>query len=636
MWSDTSREILERSEDYRRTWQPLISTFVAQSTACYASETDGFIAELRGSAITAEFASGLLDQVRAYLEWLQWLTWNVATLAPLVEDGLPIAAQRFGLAALAYAGGRLVDDGIDGHLSFKGGRHTVVASVSASLPLKAEAAGAQSVFIGFCAFQRVLRRLHDLHEPELARTIGRLFAKIASGILAESQAPPLVGRAAYESVVRRKAVAYNMILSRALLVSAPTAPRLALLRCLHELDFLAQLMNDRRDEAEDRARGQLNAFVCGAYDHDAYPALVRGRLSKLWGRASSLSPTARGAVAALLAHLIATLDEPSPPRLPSVVPGIEPRHLSAAIDDGLAFLAERQKVTGEFTTCYGVDTRLSLAVRRESPFVTAMVLLALSRIAGAVALPLVRRAVRYLSSARRADGTVCFLIHGIDPDLDDTALVNWAVQTYGGGEFAELAGRLADMDRRSGLFSTWLRSGRDEPNDVDPCVSANVVRFLERNGHTCTDTVRALAGALDDDRYDHGTLYYESPVALPYLTSSLPKEVTRALGDEAAWQRRCDGLLARHTAGELNSTADIAMLVTLACAVGRGDATTTLLNELLGAQLPQGGWPPCAVFRAFRYWGSAALSTALAVEALSAAARLPSSSARGRVARLPS
>lgn len=633
-WSDTSREILERREDYLNTWQPVISEFVAGSTACYVSEIEGFIGELRGSAVTAEFASGLLDQVREYLEWLQWLTWNVATLAPLVEDDLSIATRRFGLAALAYAGGRLVDDGIDGHLHFKGRRHTVVASASASLPLKADGAAAHSVFIGFCAYQRALRRLRDIREPDIARTIERLFVRISSGILAESHAPTAVCRDAYESIVRRKAVAYNMILSRTLLSSVRTERRLSLLRCLHELDALAQLINDRRDEKDDRQRAQLNAFLCGAYDRDAYPEAARFRVSKLWVRASSLSVTARGAVATLLAHLITNLDDLPAPRPSSTVLPVGPRLLSSAIGDGLAFLAETQRVTGEFTTCYGVDTRLSLPVRRESPFVTAMVLLAFSRIAGAVTLPFVRRAVRYLASARRADGTVCFLVHGIDPDLDDTALVNWAVQTYGDGEFADLARRIATMEPKSGLFSTWLRPRKEDPNDVDPCVSANVVRFLARNGITCIDAVGALAVALDDERYDHGTLYYESPVALPYLASSLPAYLVNALGDEAAWRRRCDALLARHAAGELNSIADVAMLVSLACALGQGDATMALRDELLGAQLPQGGWPPCAVFRAFRYWGSAALTTALAVEALSAVARLPVSSARARADRV--
>jgi hypothetical protein len=227
--------------------------------------------------------------------------------------------------------------------------------------------------------------------------------------------------------------------------------------------------------------------------------------------------------------------------------------------------------------------------------------------------------VRYLTTWRRPDGTVAFLRQGIDPDLDDTALVNWVTQTRlgGGADHAALARRLADAPREGGLFLTWVRPAA-AGNDVDPCVTANVVRFLAANGVPCAGALGALRAALDDAAFASGTLYYEAPASLCYLAASLPPALRAELGGPAEWAARAHRVAAARDAGRPDGVVNAAMALTVACVAGLPAAhTAPLAAALLSHQTAAGSWPRHAAFRAFGYWGSSALTTALAIEALS-------------------
>lgn len=625
--SPTSWAALRADINATRAWhiersQDRVSELIAASSDAYRYEVQCFIDELSGTAPTTRFVMRTLEHLREYLMWLNWVGWRVARLAPLQKETVDTAARRLAQACLAYAGGRLVDDGIDAHLNFKQHRRTLVGVLIAEEgSMTLERACAESVFVGLLSYQRALRRLRESDEAHFAHAIERLFTKISHGVLAENHAPPVLEPHEYDAIVRHKAVAYNMILNRAALWHCEPPHRFALTRTLYEMDELAQLMNDAKDEEDDRSRSQVNAVGSRVVTRGQLQRVVRSGVDRIWQRTAALGAAARGVVAAMLEDLqLETLDATDRSPVRGTVLSRSRSSLddvASAVRDGLWRLCTLQRPSGEFPTYHSPHADMAHPVYHESPFVTAFVLLALSRIVDARDT-ICDYGATYLQHWRGDDGYVQFLASGIRADLDDTALVNWALQSFGrtSHDYAALAHTLAASPHHRGLYLTW----RDEPgqaNDVDPCVTANVLRFVAPNGLDCAVAAAALGRALDDAEYHEGTKYYVSPVAMLYLASTVPGPVRAHIGDAADWCRRYEALLERWARGELATVNDASLLISTAVAVGVVDERIgPIVDQLLGAQESDGRWPAVAAFRAFDFWGSSALTTALAVEAL--------------------
>lgn len=623
-WSRLQAEIGRARDTHVATHHDRLAEVIGATGDHYGREVRDLVEVLRGSGLAAPFVAPLLERLVEYLGWMQWVAWNSANLIPVFDDERRHGPHRLALATLAYVGGRLIDDGLDAHTHYKAHRLTLVGWMTRSAPpLPLEQACARSSFIGLCAYQHSVTRLRATGEEPVARLIERLFERISAGITAEWYVPRAIDRAVYDTVVRRKAVAYNMILHRSALASGGGRQRIGVLRALAEMDAIAQLINDFRDVPDDRRRGSMNAFTCGAYEYAAFPALLQNRMARAWSRMSALPPDARNAIAAMYQNLGAPLFQSRRDLSRESLPREPPSDavLSAAIANGLSYLETTQRPSGEIPTYCATDRRLAEAVHHESPFVTALVVLALSRVEGATTT-LIGRAASYLSSWRRPDGTVCFLRQGMDPDLDDTSLLNWVTQRHllEDVDYAALARRIAGVRREAGLFVTWLRPGDAcaAGNDVDPCVTVNVVRFLAANGVPCGDSLRALRHAIDCGAYQSGTLYYDAPASLPYLAASLPAALRLQIGEPAEWAAWATRLVERCDAGRAEGVLDAAMTLASACvACLPVSRTAPLAAALLAHQTCTGSWPRQPAFRAYGYWGSAALTTALAVEALS-------------------
>ena len=129
-------------------------------------------------------------------------------------------------------------------------------------------------------------------------------------------------------------------------------------------------------------------------------------MAHVWTRMSTLPPNTRNAIAAMYQNLGAPLFQSARDRPGESSPGEPPSDavLGAAIAEGLRYLETTQRPSGEIPTYCATDRRLTAPVHHESPFVTALVVLALSRVDGAAG-PLIDRATSYLTSWRRPDGS---------------------------------------------------------------------------------------------------------------------------------------------------------------------------------------------------------------------------------------
>jgi hypothetical protein len=280
----------------------LVQCFLRELEAAYEAEIAAFADACRRDLALREPLEPILAATRDYLSWLQWVAWNAANLAPLLGEDLRTPARRLAPAMLSYAGLRLVDDGLDRHDTYKGFHPTVFGWLQARRPHLPVDPGAYSAFLGFCIFAFGLRRTADEAGAAAARDLGRLFEGVVVGALAEPLVGVDCGARSYEQIARRKSAAYNLILYKPLVEVIDPTVRRSLLSVLSEMDVLAQLVNDTRDEGDDRDRQQPNAAVQGLYGNGV-SAEIAARLERLWADASSLPDPYRDALAAMFANL---------------------------------------------------------------------------------------------------------------------------------------------------------------------------------------------------------------------------------------------------------------------------------------------------------------------------------------------
>lgn len=608
-WDALWRQLCAASAEHEAAHRNAVNQLIHLSRNHYDREIDDFVNRIAThSAATVQLAP-MLDAARAYLSWMHWVAWNAANLAPLIEGDLARAAQRLALGTLAYAAGRLVDDGLDGHLSFKEKKQSLVGALAAVRSEQGAIADAraESVFFGMLVYRRASERLR-IECPSVSDTLQAMFDEISAAVLDELHAGPQSATSSYRRIIRGKAVLYNMLLYRPLLCDTRAW---RVLRILYEMDELAQLVNDFNDFPEDSVAGRPNAVVVGLYELADARVSFHKRLGRLWQRASRLEPPARWVMAAMLQNLgidrLGALPATPPP------PGTD-----RAIARGLEWLQRAQCRSGEFRLAYSTVSSMTHPVYCESPFATAMIVAALEPLHYPEINHMIRSAVYWLATWRRPDGWFTFLRQGIDPDVDDTSLISTILQRHDAApsEYSDIAMEIASWPRRDGLLVTWRRPAGTTANDVDPCVSANALRLLKQNGLVAHDLERALGHALRDETHANGTLYYESPAALPYLLSVIPDSRER-VADANTWSERVSYLLAH-----ASSINDLAMTVTLVTRVSSASdprasrIVAELVSRLREAQQPDGSWRAHAMFRAFNFWGGPELTTALVIEAL--------------------
>jgi hypothetical protein len=297
-------ELLACRARHRAEFGTRVADFIRHGQRAYAAEVDAFVAGQAAPPALREVLGAYAGGIRDYLGWFGWVGWNIADLAPPLGRDTPECARELAVATAAYAAGRLLDDALDDHADFKGRRASVVGLFRALRPGEPpHAAPARSALLGAALLQHALRRLRRLGRADAAEAVGRLFTAAAGGVLAESVAGPRVSPALYREIVRRKSVAYNMILYRPVLDGVDGGMRGRLLRLLGDLDEAAQLVNDLADVETDGARGQMNALTSGVHTPESLRESVAALVGGAWHAARALPPAVRDAVAAMVLNL---------------------------------------------------------------------------------------------------------------------------------------------------------------------------------------------------------------------------------------------------------------------------------------------------------------------------------------------
>jgi hypothetical protein len=312
----------------------------------------------------------------------------------------------------------------------------------------------------------------------------------------------------------------------------------------------------------------------------------------------------------------------------------EPPAIRRAIDKGVAFLESAQLPSGEIPIEMSATPEMcGDCVRDPVVFPAALAARALSITSSAASIR--SRALDFLVREMEPDGLWRYPSsehpgHDHIPlDVDDTAIASAALAAAG-RRFPNNRALLLANRNRGGLFRTWIvrwwphprktyrffRQTTADIGDVDAVINANVVIYLGM----CEETRPAIADMLAILRASgemRSTKWYESRFTVWYFFSHALREIAPEAGGmivprvEAATPRNALELaLATSTLLLWNRAADV--------------------QPLIDAQLPSGAWPRAGFYHAglkrisrneFQptppWWGSEALTTVLAVEALS-------------------
>lgn len=313
-----------------------------------------------------------------------------------------------------------------------------------------------------------------------------------------------------------------------------------------------------------------------------------------------------------------------------MLPMSETSEIRSAIEKGVAYLELVQLPSGQIPIDKWPTRELSgNCVPDAAVFPAALAARALSATSSAERVH--SRAIDFLLREMEPDGLWCYPSsagpdHGYVPlDTDDTAIASTALAAAGKRIPNNRAILLAQRER-NGLFRTWMprwwrhprryyRFFRDSPaevRDVDAAINANIVVYLG----DCKETrpaIEHMLAVLRANGEEMSTKWYVSRFAVWYFFSHALREIAPEAGEM---------IVPRIEATAPSNALELAL----------ASSTMLLWNRvpdvgpLIEAQLPSGAWPRAAFYHHGRrridsqptppWWGSEALTTVLAVEAL--------------------
>ena len=303
-----------------------------------------------------------------------------------------------------------------------------------------------------------------------------------------------------------------------------------------------------------------------------------------------------------------------------------------AIEKGVAFLESVQLPNGEMPIEIASGPEMSGRCDRQPCVFPAAV--AARALSVAPAAERVRsRALDFLQREMSAEGlwrhpSREYPEHRDTPlDLDDTSIASTALAAAG-RPFPENRALLLAHRNRNGLFRTWIvrpwrhpiRTWRffffrrtAEMADVDAVVNANVVLYLGVRAET-RPAIEHMLAALRANREMASTIWYGSPFTVWYFFSQALHEIAPEAGGM---------IVPRVEAAAPANALELALASSTLLLWNRVPDVTPLLD----AQLPSGAWPRAGFYHMGRrrkdaqpkppWWGSEALTTVFAIEALS-------------------
>ena len=293
------------------------------------------------------------------------------------------------------------------------------------------------------------------------------------------------------------------------------------------------------------------------------------------------------------------------------------KDLTAALQRAVAYLNATQESDGAFHAYASKSIGMQNAVKYASPFITPFVLQSVRDLQYSGLAGLRSKGLQFLCREQEAGGiwrthTLNNPFHdeeALPADLDDIAVISHCLSVHGAC-FDDNKSLIMENTDNQGLFLTWV----DPPfsNEIDGVVQANVLAYL---GSSYAPACRFITDLVVYDR--PFSQWYPDPFAFYYAISrAICNGVEGLVGcrphllKRIYEQTKSDGSFGTplQTAFALNTLLDLH---------GEERRIAQGLAVLISQQRKDGAWPIETFYRGFaNYYGSPALTTAIAVEAI--------------------
>lgn len=329
--------------------------------------------------------------------------------------------------------------------------------------------------------------------------------------------------------------------------------------------------------------------------------------------------------------------------------------LQQSIENGLAYLNEKQLPSGEFMSFrFTEPLNEKDCVFDSSPFPTALIAFSLGFSGASMAKEMVTKAADFLLAEMEENGvwrywTAQHQYHNnIPPDLDDMACVS-SILAQHNIPFPNNKNLFLGNRKPNGLFYTWIvprlkmfssfdylklvlkeaakpislyyfwKLNESKPNDIDAVVNSNVLFYLGKSPET-KPIIDYLIDIVKNDKEEGCDKWHLSPLNLQYFLSKnyfagvAAFETVRNQSIEKIWNSYCVSK---------NENKVLEMALASCALLNWGCPTATIkpfIAEILKHQDKDGAWPIYALYyggpKKYFGWGSKEMTTAFCLEAL--------------------
>lgn len=200
----------------------------------------------------------LTKQLCDYVEWLQWSLWDLPYFAVPIGIDRDVFRERVAGCGYVYLAGRVLDDALDRHFSYKSRHPTVFAKTVEQSPT-AQRADSLAVLSGLLLLAEGLSRLAQPGEEMLIvlQKVLQSFRRAVIGAMMEHTPEEQWDADFYERLIILK----NVDFWRCLYNAVDPGKKSPLYPFLERYYALAQKFNDVLDFPEDLERGQPNLLT---------------------------------------------------------------------------------------------------------------------------------------------------------------------------------------------------------------------------------------------------------------------------------------------------------------------------------------------------------------------------------------
>ncbi len=248
---------------------------------------------LRGFGPEKEIIEYDLRFVADVLKKKSWFAWYLYQFTPVLALQPSVS---FGYTLIAYNALHLLDDSIDNHRESKHIRQTTYFGDLLKRNKNEREAAALNAMVGMLFINESVSQLEQLGDGDTAERLLRLSGVTYGGMLAELTHTQNLTEKQYWKIIKRKAVAYQMMLEHHFFKESK-AVFTPLISCNAKILKLAQLVDDLTDWDDDLQARNFGMSLISGMTREKLMQHIEEALTAAWQACEAFEPPLRNALA---------------------------------------------------------------------------------------------------------------------------------------------------------------------------------------------------------------------------------------------------------------------------------------------------------------------------------------------------